>query len=101
MLREDNAMAFDGTVIGDVMGDLINIDALAEAIAKKLARNAQPPARRWPEVMNVETAAEYMDRSPDAIRHLVRLKVLPATKIDHRLQLRRVDIDRVAERNSA
>lgn len=54
-------------------------------------------AKRWPEIMSVETAAEYMDRTVSAVRNLVQSGAIPPSKVDSRLQLRRVDIDRWAE----
>jgi excisionase family DNA binding protein len=56
-------------------------------------------AKRWPEIMGVETAAQYMDRTVSAVRNLVQDGVLPATKGDGRLQIRRIDIDRWAEKS--
>lgn len=60
------------------------------------------PARidqRWPEIMDLETAGKYMDRGPDAVRHLVRKKLLPRVALDSKIQIRKVDIDKVVAAN--
>jgi excisionase family DNA binding protein len=56
-------------------------------------------ALQWPEVMTMKTAAKYMDRSPAAIRRLIRLRELPAIKGDRKLQVRKSAIDEWAGRN--
>jgi hypothetical protein len=45
--------------------------------------------------MSIETAAEYMAREPGGVRHLLEAKLLPSCRIDRRVQIRRVDIDRL------
>jgi len=50
-------------------------------------------ARRWPEVLDLETAGEYMSRTIPAIRNLIRTGQLPAMRGDRKVQLRRIDID--------
>jgi hypothetical protein len=51
--------------------------------------------------MNINSAAAYMDRTPGAIRSLIQSKVLPTCKIDDRVQVRKVDMDRVIERHTS
>jgi excisionase family DNA binding protein len=75
------------------------VDELAERIAAKL----RPPATvdRWPELMSIETAAKYLDRSENSIRCLVEAKLVPSCRIDRRVQIRRLDLDRLMERSTA
>lgn len=76
------------------------IKQLAVALSVELTLKAKSAPRQWPELMNLETAALYMDRSPDAIRHLIEDKLLPVCRIDRRVQVRRVDLYRLMERHT-
>jgi hypothetical protein len=76
------------------------IKQLALALSAELAQKAKSSPRHWPELMNIETAALYLDRSPDAIRHLIEAKLLPSCRLDRRVQIRRVDLDRLMERHT-
>jgi hypothetical protein len=76
------------------------IKQLAVALSVEMAQKVKPLARQWPELMSIETAALYMDRTPDGIRHLIEAKLLPTCRIDRRVQVRRVDLDRLMERNT-
>ncbi len=76
------------------------IKELAVAISMEMTQKAKTSPRQWPELMNIETAALYMDRTPDGIRHLIEAKLLPTCRIDRRVQIRRVDMDRLMERNT-
>lgn len=51
--------------------------------------------------MTIEIAAEYMGREPGGVRHLLEAKLLPSCRIDRRVQIRRVDIDRLMERHTS
>jgi hypothetical protein len=75
------------------------MNELAEQIAAKL-RPVAGKAERWPELMSIETAAKYMDRSENSIRCLVESRVVPSCRIDRRVQIRRIDLDRVMERST-
>jgi hypothetical protein len=79
------------------MLDEVFIERLAAAVAAKMPR---PTGVRWPELMSIKVAAEYMGRPEGGIRHLIATKVLPTCRIDRRTQIRRVDIDRVIERHT-
>jgi hypothetical protein len=50
--------------------------------------------------MNIKDAAEYMGRSEGGISHLVGAGLLPVCKMDARVQIRRVDMDRVIEQHT-
>ena len=67
------------------------IDSLAERVAAiVLERLDAAPDRKW---LTVDSAAEYIDRTPDAIRGLVKRGELTAHKPDGRLQLDREELD--------
>ena len=68
------------------------IKTLAAEVAKQM---------RWPEVMDIETAAEYISSGYDAVLKMVRKRELPAVGRGTRKFVRRVDLDRWAERNAA
>ncbi len=81
------------TDIGPLAFELPN--ALNETLAQRVAaivleRLETAPDRRW---FTVDRAAEYLDRTPDAIRGLVKRGELTAYKPDGRLQLDREELD--------
>jgi hypothetical protein len=76
------------------------IKELAEALSAEMRQKANATPRQWPELMNIETAALYLDRTPDGIRHLIEAKYLPICRIDRRVQIRRTDLDRLMERHT-
>lgn len=55
-------------------------------------------ARRWPEIMDLGTASEYMCRTEPGVRNLVRAGQTPAVRGDARLHIRKADIDTWAAR---
>jgi excisionase family DNA binding protein len=68
------------------------VATIAERVAEiVLDRFEQISDRRW---LSVDRAAEYIDRTPDAIRGLVKRGQLTAYKPDGRLQLDREELDR-------
>jgi hypothetical protein len=80
------------------MFDQVFIEQLAKALAALIPR---PASGRWPELMSIKVAAEYMGRPEGGIRHLIEGKMLPVCRIDRRVQIRRVDIDRLIERHTS
>jgi hypothetical protein len=68
-----------------------NADQLADKIVGKL--NRRPP----PRLMDIEQTASYMGRSVPAIRTLVGRGVLPVAKIDGKIQIDRVALDKMIE----
>jgi excisionase family DNA binding protein len=80
--------------IGPLALELPNalIETLAQRVAATVLEHLQDASsRRW---LTVDSAAEYIDRSPDAIRGLVKRGELTAFKPDGRLQLDREELDR-------
>jgi hypothetical protein len=70
------------------------ISKLAKDISSSLLQKLQ-----WPEVMDLETAARYLDRTPNAIRHLTRKRLLPKVMIDSKVQVRRLDLDELIRKS--
>lgn len=56
--------------------------------------------RRFPEVMDSETLAEYLNISPQTARVWVSRRMIPFTKANRRTLFLKVQIDRWLERNS-
>jgi excisionase family DNA binding protein len=83
------------------MFDQATVEQLADALARRLKAEKPKQPERWPELMSIKTAAQYLDRSEASIRHLLDAKMLPICKIDGRVQIRRVDLDRLIERKTA
>jgi len=82
------------TEVGPFTLELPNalMDTLAARVAAiVLERLEAAPDRRW---LSVDSAAEHLDRTPEAIRGLVKRGELTAYKPDGRLQLDREELDR-------
>jgi excisionase family DNA binding protein len=70
-------------------------NALIESLAQRVAaivleRLEHTSNRRW---LTVDQAADYIGRSPEAIRGLVKRRELTGYKPDGRLQLDRTELD--------
>lgn len=78
------------------------IEEIASRVAEKLRGvvGAGTGGKRWPEVMDINTAAEYIDRTREGMRGIIRKGLVPITRIDGRVQIRRCDLDRLVERNT-
>jgi Helix-turn-helix domain len=73
-------------------GDLL-IEALAEAVARKLERMVASQQR----LLDVEDAAKYLGMTAHALRHKAGNEV-PVVKIDNKLRFDRRDLDRYIDR---
>jgi hypothetical protein len=73
---------------GDAM-----IEAIAEAVARKLFRMANVSQR----LMDVEEAAKYLGMTPHALRHKAAVDI-PCVRIDAKLRFDRRDLDRYIDR---
>ncbi len=77
-------------------------DLLADAIADRVIariRETQPTSqsKRAPRLLDVKSAAEYLSRTPKAVRRLIDSGKLPVVRMDSRIYLDSVDLDRVIE----
>jgi len=82
------------TDIGPLALELPN--ALIERLAQRVAaivleRLEDTSSRRW---LTVDQAADYLGRTPEAVRGLVKRRELTSHKPDGRLQLDRQELDR-------
>jgi excisionase family DNA binding protein len=70
------------------------LDALADAIAERvLARLEAAQGHAKTRLLDVPAAAEYLARTPSAIRHMIAKGMLPAVRRDGRVYLDRLDLD--------
>jgi excisionase family DNA binding protein len=74
------------------------LDALADAIAERVfQRITAAQERNKGRLLDVRAAAEYIGRSPSALRHLIAKKTIPSVRRDGRVQLDRQDLDNWVE----
>lgn len=74
------------------------IDAIAEALARRLERENQRPTKR---LLSLSEAAVYIGRSPRAVRALIASRAFPAVEADRRVFIDRKDLDAWIERYKA
>jgi excisionase family DNA binding protein len=75
-------------------------DPLALAIAEIIIGRIESrllPASQPRRLLTVAQAGEYLGRTADSIRHLVSSGRLPVVRLDSRVFLDRVDLDRLIE----
>jgi excisionase family DNA binding protein len=71
------------------------LDSLADAIAVRVA--ARLNKSEEPRLMSVKQAAEYIGRSPKAVRHMIDSGKVPVVREGTRVHLDRVDLDHWVE----
>lgn len=70
------------------------LDALADAIAERVFhRLTAALARNKSRLLDVPAAAEYIGRTPSALRHLIAKGAIACVRRDGRVQLDRKDLD--------
>jgi len=70
------------------------LDDLADAIAERVfQRLTAAHDRNKSRLLDVRAAAEYIGRSPSALRHLIAKAAIPCVRRDGRVQLDRQDLD--------
>ena len=70
------------------------LDALADAIAERVYQTLiAAMERNKGRLLNVPAAAEYIGRTPSALRHLIARNAIPCVRRDGRVQLDRQDLD--------
>lgn len=57
------------------------------------------PVNILPRLLSVEEAAAYLGRTPGALRQMIHRGGVPTVKIDRRVQLDRLDLDKLIEEN--
>lgn len=70
------------------------LDVLADAIAERVyERLTAALARDQGRLLDVNGAAEYIGRTPSALRHLIANRKITCVRRDGRVQLDRQDLD--------
>jgi hypothetical protein len=73
-------------------------DAIAERVIARLRENElRSPRRISPRLLDVKSAAEYLSRTPKALRRLIDSRKLPVVRMDSRIDLDSADLDRIIE----
>src|ERR1017187_5556049 len=76
----------------------LGLDDLADAIAERVFQRLNAAQERNKgRLLNASAAAEYIGRSPSALRHLIAKKTIPCVRRDGRVQLDRHDLDNWVE----
>lgn len=70
------------------------LDALADAIAERVLERMRKGNGR---LFDVNEAAQYIGRTPKALRHLIATGAIPAVREKGRVHLDRGDLDRWIE----
>jgi hypothetical protein len=74
----------------------IPIDDLVEMIASEVVKRVQTRPRE-PRLLSVEDTAFYLGRTPEAVRMMIRRGTLPAIRIDGRIMLDVLDLNKIIE----
>jgi excisionase family DNA binding protein len=79
------------------MFDTETINQIAEAIICKMTEAQAPARKRW---LTVDGAAEHLGRTRRAVEHLIARGVIPVTRLDGKIQLDRLALDKIMESRS-
>jgi excisionase family DNA binding protein len=72
-------------------------DPLVEAIVAGVVERLRVTAPKTSRLLDVDAAAEYLGRTPKAVRKLIEDGKIPVVRFDSRVQIDRQDLDRVIE----
>ena len=76
------------------------LEQFADRVAAKL--NLRQPPAITPRLMNIAATAVYLGRSVSGVTHMVKRRLLPITKLDGRVQIDRIALDKlIAESTDA
>jgi excisionase family DNA binding protein len=76
------------------MNELFNIEALAEALSRKMLQNGHI---EQPRLLNLDEAAAYLGMTPEAIKSKAIQGQMHAVKVDKKWRFDRVELDRWIE----
>lgn len=72
-------------------------DSLVDAIVAGVVARLRIDTPKTSRLMDVDGAAEYLGRTPKAVRKLIEDGKIPVVRFDSRVQIDRQDLDRVIE----
>jgi excisionase family DNA binding protein len=80
----------------------LNLDALIDAIAERVAERLRAGSSSEsgtvrPRLLSVAQAAQYLGRSRESVEHLIAAGKIPTVRIDRRVFLDLIDLDRLIE----
>jgi excisionase family DNA binding protein len=76
------------------MSDLINIDALADAVSRRILEVGKIER---PRLLNLEQAALYLGMTNDAVKSKAIQGQMPSVRVDAKWRFDRFDLDRWIE----
>lgn len=76
-------------------GDLELLDTFAKRVAEKLAS-----VNAGPRLMDVPTTAMYLGRTARAVQGMIARGTLPITKIDGKVQVDRIALDKLIQEST-
>lgn len=76
------------------MNELFNIEALADALSRRMLQNGNVER---PRLLNLDQAAIYLGMTPDAVKSKAIQGQVPAVKVDKKWRFDRIDLDRWIE----
>jgi excisionase family DNA binding protein len=76
------------------MNDLININALADALSRKIFESGNVER---PRLLNLDQAAVYLGMTTDAVKSKALMGQMPAVRVDKKWRFDRIDLDRWIE----
>jgi excisionase family DNA binding protein len=97
-MSEDKEGIF--TKIRNNSGDIIWRQYFIKRATKKIDVSAPPPSRLFPENMNAEEAAEYLNIEIKTLRNWTSSKKIPFSKIGGTVRYRKSDIDAFLKQNT-
>lgn len=81
------------------LADLLAVleDRIAQKVSERMGYAAPSAATR--RLFSVTEAAEYLNRTPEAVRHLIAHKRLVAVRWDRKVSIDRRDLDQLIDQN--
>ena len=79
--------------------DSVTLDQILDLLADKVAARIGPISKS-PRLMDLSETAVYLGRSISAVTHLVNKGKLPITKLDGKVQVDRLALDKLIEKNT-
>jgi excisionase family DNA binding protein len=76
------------------MNELFNIEALADALSRRMLQNGNVER---PRLLNLDQAAIYLGMTPEAVKSKAIQGQVPAVKVDKKWRFDRIDLDRWIE----
>jgi excisionase family DNA binding protein len=83
-------------------GNCLNLEAIFDAIADRVAERLQGNDANdshtiRPRLLSIDQAAQYLGRTRDSVEHLIAADKIPAVRIDRRVFVDVIDLDKLIE----